>query len=162
MKKILIFAAALLLTATAFAQDGKSIYNKFSEEKGVSAVYISPAMFRLIGKIPDMKVEGSDINLGAILQTMTGMYMISSENPAINAEIKADAERFLKKNAYELLMEAKDDGETVRICTLGKDIISGFVLLAFQQDECTFISLDGKMKREDLERIISESRKKRE
>lgn len=158
MKNIIALAALLLLTFTGFAQDGKSIYNKYSETEGVSAVYISPAMFRLIGKIPNIQVENSDVNLSPIIQALSGMYLISSENPRINAEIKADANRFLEKNKYELLMEAKDGGETVRICTLGKDIITGFVLLAFQQDECTFISLDGKMRREDLERLIAEIR----
>ena len=158
MKNIIALAALLLLTFTSFAQDGKSIYNKYSEAESVSAVYISPAMFRLIGKIPNIQVENSDVNLYPIIQALSGMYLISSENPRINAEIKADANRFLEKNKYELLMEAKDGGETVRICTLGKDIITGFVLLAFQQDECTFISLDGKMRREDLERLIAEIR----
>lgn len=158
MKNIITLAALMLLAFTGFAQDGKSIYNKYSEAEGVSAVYISPAMFRLIGKIPNIQVENSDVNLTPVIQALNGMYLISSENPRINAEIKADANRFLEKNQYELLMEAKDGGETVRICTLGKDIITGFVLLAFQQDEFTFISLDGKMKREDLERLIAESR----
>jgi hypothetical protein len=158
MKNIITLAALMLLAFTGFAQDGKSIYNKYSEAEGVSAVYISPAMFRLIGKIPNIQVENSDVNLTPIIQALSGMYLISSENPRINAEIKADANRFLEKNQYELLMEAKDGGETVRICTLGKDIITGFVLLAFQQDEFTFISLDGKMKREDLEHLIAESR----
>ncbi|MGI5846612.1 MAG: DUF4252 domain-containing protein [Candidatus Cryptobacteroides sp.] len=158
MKNIFTLAALMLLAFTGFAQDGKSIYNKYSEAEGVSAVYISPAMFRLIGKIPNIQVENSDVNLTPIIQALNGMYLISSKNPRINAEIKADANRFLEKNQYELLMEAKDGGETVRICTLGKDIITGFVLLAFQQNEFTFISLDGKMKREDLERLIAESR----
>ena len=44
MKKIFIVAVAMLLTFTAFAQDGRSIYNKYSDAKGVSAVYVSPAM----------------------------------------------------------------------------------------------------------------------
>ena len=44
MKKLFIIAATLLLGIFAHAQDGKSIYNKFSDEEGVSAVYISPSM----------------------------------------------------------------------------------------------------------------------
>ena len=47
MKKIIAIAAAMLLTLTAFAQkDGQKIYNKYSDAKGVSAVYMSPSMFR--------------------------------------------------------------------------------------------------------------------
>ena len=46
MKKIFAIAAAMLVTVSAFAQDGKSIYKKYSDAENVSAVYISPAMFR--------------------------------------------------------------------------------------------------------------------
>ena len=51
MKKIILIFAALLLAFSAFAQDGRSIYNRYSDEEGVTAVYISPAMFRLLGVI---------------------------------------------------------------------------------------------------------------
>ena len=73
MKKIIIIAAAILMTASAFAQDGKSIYNKYSDEAGVSAVYISPAMFRLMGRLPDIEVtDGESFNLGAFVRPSRG------------------------------------------------------------------------------------------
>ena len=56
MKRIVIIAILLLASIFSFAQTGKSIYQKFSDAEGVSAVYNSPAMFRLIGKIPDLHV----------------------------------------------------------------------------------------------------------
>ena len=67
MKRICAIAAAMLLTITAFAQDGKSIYNKYSDLKGVTAVYVSPAMFRLMGKIPDINLGDGDLNLSPII-----------------------------------------------------------------------------------------------
>ena len=56
MKRIAAFAAALfLLTTGAWAQDGKGIYNKYSDNEDVSAVYISSSMFKLMGnKVPNM------------------------------------------------------------------------------------------------------------
>lgn len=161
MKRIVLVAALLLTTITAFAQNGKSIYQKYSDAEGVSAVYISPAMFRLIGKIPDLQIEGEDVNLAPIIKSLTGLYLIDSENPAINASLKADAENFVKKGNYELLMEAKDSGETMRLFTIGTEtIVNGFVMIADEGDETTFIFLDGKMNRDELEKIIAESAKK--
>lgn len=161
MKRFVLVAALLLTTITAFAQNGKSIYQKYSDAEGVSAVYISPAMFRLIGKIPDLQVEGEDVNLAPIIKSLTGLYLIDSENPAINASLKADAEQFVKKGNYELLMEAKDSGETMRLFTIGTEtIVNGFVMIADEGDETTFIFLDGKMNREELEKVIAESTKK--
>lgn len=161
MKRFVLVAALLLTTITTFAQNGKSIYQKYSDAEGVSAVYISPAMFRLIGKIPDLQIEGEDVNLAPIIKSLTGLYLIDSENPAINASLKADAEQFVMKGNYELLMEAKDSGETMRLFTVGTEtIVNGFVMIADEGDETTFIFLDGKMNRDELEKIIAESAKK--
>ncbi|MBR6882248.1 MAG: DUF4252 domain-containing protein [Bacteroidales bacterium] len=161
MKRFVLVAALLLTTITTFAQNGKSIYQKYSDTEGVSAVYISPAMFRLIGKIPDLQIEGEDVNLAPIIKSLTGLYLIDSENPAINASLKADAEQFVMKGNYELLMEAKDSGETMRLFTVGTEtIVNGFVMIADEGDETTFIFLDGKMNREELEKVIAESTKK--
>ena len=160
MKRIAILAALLLTTIASFAQNGKSSYQKYSEAEGVSAVYISPAMFRLIGKIPELSVEGEDINLAPVIQSLSGLYLIDSENPKINAELKAEAERFVSSGRYELLMEAKDAGEIVRMYTVGDDkTVNGFVMIADEANETTFIYLDGKMNRDDLENLLAEQMK---
>lgn len=157
MKKIIVIAVMLLSAIGAFAQDGKSIYQKYSDEDGVSAVYISPAMFRLIGKVPDLKVEDADVNLGPIIKSLTGLYIINSENPNVNATLKGEVDRLVKAGRYEMLMEAKDSGETVRMYTLGTEsIVNSFVMVSVDGEETSFICLDGKMNRDDLEKLLAE------
>jgi hypothetical protein len=57
-------------------------------------------------------------------------------------------------------MEAKDSGDIVRIYTMGDEkTVTGFVLLANEPGECSFICIDGSMSRKELERIISENMK---
>ena len=156
MKRIVILFAALLLTVSAFAQNGKSIYQKYSDAENVSAVYISPAMFRLMGQIPDMEVGEDKVNLSPIIRSLTGLYVLDSENPSINGSLRADAERYIKSGRYELLMEVKDSGETVHIYTVGNEkVIEGFVMLAAQSDEVTFICLDGQMPRKEFEDLMA-------
>ena len=158
MKRIFALFAALLLTVTAFAQNGKSIYQKYSEAENVSAVYISPAMFRLIGKIPNIEVDDNSVNLSPLIRSLSGMYIINSENQGINANLRSDVERFIKTGSYELLMEAKDDGEVVRMYTMGTEkTVTGFVMLAVDGEEVTFISLDGQMPRDEVERVMIEA-----
>lgn len=145
-----------LIGISSFAQSGKSIYNKYSEAEGVSAVYISPAMFRLMGKLPDMSFSDKDIDLSKVVKSLDGFYLLDSENESINRELAADVRKFIQGNEYELMMEVKDDGEVVKMFTIGKgDDITGFVMLADEKDECTFICMDGHMSREMLESIIS-------
>ncbi|MCR5547171.1 MAG: DUF4252 domain-containing protein [Bacteroidales bacterium] len=164
MKKIIAIAAAMLLTLTAFAQkDGQKIYNKYSDAKGVSAVYMSPSMFRLMGSLPEMTVGEGEVNLTPIISSLSGLYIIDSENPDINADIKRDVENFVKSGKYEMLMEVKEDGEVVHMFTSGtEEIVTGFVLLTYEESSCTFICLDGQMPREQLEIMISDSQKKKE
>ena len=86
---------------------------------------------------------------------MSGLYLIDSQNADLNASLKAEADKFVQKGHYELLMEAKESGETVRMYTTGSEtIVNGFVMIADEGEETTFIYLDGKMNREDLEKLI--------
>ena len=157
MKKILTIAVLLLIFICADAQNGKNLYKKYSEADGVSAVYISPAMFRMIGKLPDLNVEGQNVNLAPVVKTLSGLYLINSENPEINASLAKDVEKFISKGDYELLMEAKDTGETVRMYTVGTEtVVESFVMIASEDTQTTFICLDGKMNRDELEAILSE------
>lgn len=155
MKKISIIATLLLVSIAALAQEGKSIYNKYSDEKNVSAVYISPSMFKLMGSIPDIDMPDGDINLSPYIKEMSGMYLIDSENPKINEALAEDAQKMINKGRYELLMEVKEDGERVRIYVVPDgEFITSFVMTATEPGECVFISIEGKLLRKDLEKLL--------
>ena len=156
MKKLIMIALAALIGASALAQDGKTIYNRYSEGEGVSAVYISPSMFKLMKRIPDLELEGENVNLGPIIKSLTGMYVINSENPAINDDIKRDVDRFIRRGDYEILLEAKEDGEVTRLYTMGSEAtVTGFVMLTYEPAECSFICINGEIPRAALEELIN-------
>ena len=46
MKRIILSLLFMLASFAVFAQSGRAIYNRYSDAEGVSAVYISPQMFR--------------------------------------------------------------------------------------------------------------------
>lgn len=156
MKKIIAIMAAVLVCVAASAQDSRSIYNKYSDKPGVSAVFISNAMFRMIGRIPDIDLGNGDVNLAPIIKSLKGLYILNIDrNPALGATLKADTEKHVKAGRYEMLMEVKDDGETVRIYTVNKgDIITDFVMIASEADETTFISFEGEIPQNALEALL--------
>ena len=160
MKRIAAFVAALfLLTAGTWAQDGKGIYNKYSDNDEVSAVYISSSMFKLMGKVPNMELsEGNSMDLGSIIKNLNSMYLLDCEDPDLCKEIKADVSKFIKKYDFEMLMEIKDKGEVVRIYTTGNEkTVTQFVMTASEYEAFTFICLDGTMSRADLEKAIAKA-----
>ena len=158
MKRLLIIAALLLACAFAHAQDSKSIYNKYSDENGVSAVYISPSMFKLIGKLPEIEIGdyGEKIDITPIFNTLKGFYLLTSSDDGVIRRLNNDVKRLLGGGSYELMMEAKKDGETIRFYTDGDDsIVRSFVMMAIDDMSATFISMDGLINRDALERVIA-------
>ena len=160
MKRIAIIAALLLASIFSFAQTGKSIYQKYSDAEGVSAVYISPAMFRLIGKIPDVEMQDGSVNFGPIIKSLSGLYILNIPKSDAAAQLADEVNHFVTKGHYELLMEAKDNGEVMRMYTVGDDkIVNSLVMLSRDASETSFICLDGTMPREQLEALIAEAAK---
>lgn len=156
MRKYIVITVFILFSLSSFAQDGKSIYQKYSDEQGVSAVYISPAMFRMIGKLPDMEMGNDSMNLTPVIKSLRGMYIISMENSPLSINLRDDVQRFVNKGRYELMMEVKDSGEQVKIFTDSQgDMVSSLVLMAAEADACTFICVDGNISMNDLESLIS-------
>ena len=159
MKRIAAFVAAMfLLTAATWAQDGKGIYNKYSDNDDVSAVYISSSMFKLMGKVPNMELGDGSMNLGPLIKNLNSMYLLDCEDPDLCNEIKADVNKFIKKYNFEMLMEIKDKGEVVRIYTTGNEkTVTQFIMTASEYEAFTFICLDGTMSRADLEKAIAKA-----
>ena len=151
----------LLMAVGAYAQSGKAIYNKYSDFNGVSAVYISPAMFKMIGQLPDLDVEAADgekVDIAPLVRSFEGFYLLSVSDKSQAAELKQEVQSMIKSGRFEMLMEAKDSGSTMRIYTVGDDkTISSLVMLAQEDDSVQFICLEGCMNRKDFETLIAKS-----
>ena len=158
MKRIITITLFLLFIRGAFSQIGRSFYQKYSDEPGVSAVYISPAMFRMMGSIPEITAGDNEVNLAPIIRSLKGMYIINSENVSLNSKLSKEITKALNSGNYELMMEAKEDGEKVQIYTAGSDAtVTSFILVSDEGNEFTVIWLDGEMPREQMENLLSDT-----
>ena len=158
MKRIIVVTLMLLIAMVASAQEGKNIYNKYSGNKGVSAVYISPAMFRMIGNLPDLQVEtanGESMNLAPLIKTFQGFYMLDISDSYLVSNLRRDVENMIGNGRYELLMEVKDEEDSVNMYTVGNEkIIESFVFVASDGESVQFICIDGDMSRDEVEKLI--------
>ncbi len=142
------------------AQDYKSLYQKYSDDERVTAVYISPAMFKLIGKLPEVKIEDNGVDFGPMIKSMTGFYLLQTEDKDLADKIFKDVSKVVNGHKFETLMEVKDKGERVNVFSLGdKNFLKSLLFTAFQGNETTFISIDGLIKRDDVENAIGAAAK---
>ncbi|MBQ8049443.1 MAG: DUF4252 domain-containing protein [Bacteroidales bacterium] len=157
MKKIIIIAlAAIISMASAAAQNSKKqIYIDYSGKPGVSAVYISPAMFKLMKAVPDIEINDQEVNFSRFIRTLKGMYILSIDEPEMASQLVRDVEKELRNGKHELLMEAVEGSETTRIYVIQKDsIISDLVLLARDGSSTSYISITGQMPLEEISKMI--------
>lgn len=162
MKKLYAILALLTLSLTALAQGGRQLYSKYSDLPGMEAVYISPAMFRMIGKIPDVELGDEDINFSSIIKSMTGFYILSTENSEHAAALLDDVNKFIKAGKYELLMEAKDDGDSTWMLSAGDaKTITSFIMLSQEGDEISVIFFEGNMDREQFGEMVARAAAKK-
>jgi hypothetical protein len=163
MKRILAAALLLISVTLASAQEGKNLYNKYSSEKGVSAVYISPAMLKLIGQLPDLKIQtqgDKSLDIGSLISSFQGFYMLEITEPSAMTTLRKDVASMIGTGRYELLMEMKEEGETLNIYTAGDEkVIDSFVFMATDTDGMQFICIDGAMYRSDVEKLIAAAAK---
>lgn len=158
MKRIVAIAALLLMALSAYAQSGKEIYNRYSGKKGVSSVYISPTMFGFMKELPDIHIESGDVNFGSIIKTFDGMYILSVEDSAIAADLEKEIGDMVSQGRFELLMEAVEESEKTRIYIVSKgDTVTDFLMLAYEPESASVISISGNMPMAELQKILSEA-----
>ena len=157
MKRFILILAAVLIAATGFAQGSDNgLYKKYSGKPGVSSVYISPTMFKLMRKLPEVEIiEDKDVHFERIIRSFEGMYIIEAEDTPLVGELVADVESLLKKGQLALLMEAVEKDETVRIYIhQEKDIVKKFIMLEKEDDSATYISIVADMPVEDFNALV--------
>ena len=159
MKRIITITLMLLMVTVASAQEGKNIYNKYSGNEGVTAIYISPVMFRMIGNLPDLDVQtsnGESVNLAPLIKTLQGIYILEVSDSDIKTSIQKDVSSMIHGKRYEMLMEVKDELETIRMYTAGnEEIIESFVFVVTDTHSLNFICIDGAINREELDTLIA-------
>lgn len=156
MKRFLLVFSAILLASSIFAQSNNSIYNKYSGKQGVSSVYISPSMFKMMKSLPEVEIyDDKDVHFEQIIKSFEGMYVIEVENIALVKSMISDVESMIAKGNLELLMEVKESDETVRIYVEKEgDMFKKFIMLEREDDSATFISIDAKMPQEAFAELL--------
>lgn len=156
MRRAILTIIISLVAFTAFAQDYKTIYQKYSDDERVTAVYISPAMFKMIGKLPEVRIEDNGLDLAPMIKSMTGFYMLQTEDSSLAEKISKDVTRIVGGGKFETLMEIKDKGQKVNILSLGDDqFLKSLLLTVFDSGESMFIGIDGLMNRADVENAVA-------
>ena len=134
----------VLCCASLSAQD--RLFKQFENTKGVSTVYISPAMFKLM---PKLNVGNKD--LAKLASRLSRLQILQCERPSLIPSIKKQAQAYYDNNRYEVIMRVKDGGEHTTIYQKGAGRgAKEFVLLNEERNELSIIHITGNISLEDI------------
>lgn len=142
---LVILTISGFLTTSVNAQN--RIFEKYDDMKDVEYICITRSMLKLIGE-GSLNING--VNVKGLSDAVKILIIINSDNKSVCQQMKEDFKTLKADEKYEMLMQAKDDGE--RVCVLFNDSSKDnkeMVMYIEEDDEQTFIILTGKLN-EDL------------
>lgn len=158
MKKWIIIGLMLLATMT---QAQKINYDKLMEMDGITTVYISEAMFKLLPK-ETLNSNIDNVDLAKMVGGMKAIYIFTAEDEAKKKILKEAFSNHSKTSAnIEMLMFVKDGSDKVKMFAEkeGKQV-KGLFLHTEEENEFTVISILGDFFMEDIQKAIAEGQKK--
>lgn len=155
MKKYVVALILTIVCQTGLAQSAESLFNYFKDEKGVESVSVSPFLMKFARLFMDESEKENPMIKG-----INSVRVLDLEESPKNVQ-----ERFakevdkLKLNGYETWIQAKEDGETVKIVAKVKDeVVRELLVLQTGEGNCALVMIKGKIKREDIQAVIEDDK----
>lgn len=146
MKRIYYLSILFVMAVISASAQVNTVFDRFSDSKEVTSVYISKVMLRMIPN-----VDANGLNIGDISTKLDCIRVLSTSNPKMIATISSDFQNEIKKEKYEILLQANDDGEKVVIyMKTGKDAINEYLIAAEELNELNFVLIVGSITPADV------------
>lgn len=123
-------------------------FERYSDTKNVTYVYISKFMLQAVGKKAAPSVQG--VNLNNIMNKLTGIQIITAEEKSAATRLKTDTQNIVKNGKYELLMQVDENEEKTRIYHREGKQQSVIVMLTEETAETTVIVFSGSFTLNDV------------
>ena len=138
-----------------FAQDMDAVYNEFKDVKGVESVSVSPFLM----KFARLFMDSDDKNDPLIKGTHSVKILDLEECTKDIKKQFTQKVNQLQHNGYEIWLQAKKDGENVKIIAKKEDqIIRELLVLTIDNDDCALVLIKGKIRQEDIQAIIDDDK----
>lgn len=140
----------LLAVACITAHGQVKEFERYSDTKNITYVYISKLMLQMAGKKAAFSIPGVELNINNITNKLTGIQIITAEEKHTAARLRAETLNFMKDGKYEQLMQVNEDNEKVRIYHHEGKKQSVIVMLNEEAFETSVIVFSGSFSLKDM------------
>ena len=146
------FVLILALLTTSFSLHAQvEEFEKYSDMKNVTYVYISKAMLTLAKGLTTPSVPGMDMKNA--FGKLNAIQIITTENKAARTKLKAEVADVVKREKYEMLMQVDEDDSKVRIYFKDGKKQSVILMSTDESNETAVIAFSGTFKIEDVQKM---------
>lgn len=155
MKRIFSIIAISLLSLTSWmaveADAQNKLFSKYNEIDNVDYICITKSMLKLLGN-SSATVNG--VHIEGITNAIDVILIINSRNEEVKEMMKKDYKVLSLNPDYEVLMQAKSDGERVTTLLNATKAEKEVVMHIDEKDELTFIVMTGRFTDEQLKKLL--------
>ena len=139
----------------SFAQNIDAVYNEFKDVKGVESVSVSPFLMKFARLFMDSEDKNNPLIKGTHSVKVLDLEDCTKD---IKKQFTQRVNQ-LQHNGYETQLQAKKDGENVKIIAKKEDqVINELLVLTTGNDDCALALIKGKIRQEDIQAIIDDDK----
>ena len=156
MKKIIATLALIIACQATFAQNIDTLFSQFKDKEGADYMNIPTLMLKFMRTFTKSNNDKSY----RFIKGIKSVKVLDMEDctQEVKAEFLQEAKK-LKLSGYETLVQTKEDGEEVQlIAKMDEENINDLIILITGKDECGLTLMKGKIKKEDIEVIMTEDK----
>ena len=156
MKKIIATLALIIACQATFAQNIDTLFSQFKDKEGADYMNIPTLMLKFMRTFTKSNNDKSY----RFIKGVKSIKVLDMEDctQEVKAEFLQEAKK-LKLSGYETLLQTKEDGEEVQlIAKMDEENINDLIILITGKDECGLTLMKGKIKKEDIEVIMTEDK----
>jgi hypothetical protein len=156
MKKLILIVLLLSLPMLAMSQNKaiEALADKYSDREGFSVITLQGKMTNVATKYLDM----GEVEISSLMDNISSLIVISSDKP--NEGFRADVRSAVALGDYCSMMTVSENGQSIKFLLSSveedrkdKQDKNEFVMIIFDKDEDTLISIVGNYKVKQVSKI---------
>jgi len=151
-KYVILILMCLTFPAIATAQDSSiKLFDKYTDTDGVTSVYISKAMFRMM---PTMENVG--LNLMNMKGKIESLYILTTAKQELVPQMRKEFSQLIRKDHEELMRVRDGKTKATFYANMKGDMVKDLLMLSDTESEFTVIQLLGNFTLQDIQEITKD------
>lgn len=150
MKRIYTFALLLAIAIVGASAQITEFFERYSNTDGVTSVFISKSLLRMM---PDIKTEGVEVK--EIADKLESIRILTTEDKSMAAKLREDATKNLRLKGYEELLRVNEGDEKTGIfMKTGEKNVNEYLIINQETDEFNAILITGRITPSDIQKMV--------